>query len=74
MSFETKLIIFALFVGAWASPLTILAEVSYQTCRLDVDLGPAGTGVPYSLEAVEGIEIESNKINAHVDVHGKHSN
>ena len=48
---------------------TAVAEEPYH---LGVALGLSGTGAPYSKEAVEGLEIAVNEINAQGGFLGKH--
>ncbi len=53
--------------------LTFESAFAARPFHLGVALGLTGTGAPYSREAVEGIEIAVNEINARGGLLGKHS-
>ena len=58
----------SLLVGFAISPPTLAAD----PCHRGAALGLSGTGAPYSKEALEGIELAVNEINARGGLLGKH--
>ena len=58
-----------IFLISLLLPCSLFADTSY---RLGVALGLSGTGAPYSKEAVEGLEVAVNAINARGGFLGKH--
>jgi branched-chain amino acid transport system substrate-binding protein len=67
-----KTIYFILSMILLAGFAVLESAVAEEPYRLGVALGLSGTGAPYSQEAVEGIEIAVNEINANGGFLGEH--